>query len=147
METLFNSDTKKNILDRLSDLKQDSKANWGKMNVGQMLHHCQFPLKIAVENSGTDLKPNYLARIFFKKSLYNDRLWPKNLPTVPSLKVKTTKNFEEEKIALIQLIDSFHQMKDKSEFKPHPIFGKFTTKQWGQMQYKHLDHHFRQFGV
>ncbi|MCF6222561.1 MAG: hypothetical protein L3J34_02410 [Flavobacteriaceae bacterium] len=27
------------------------------------------------------------------------------------------------------------------------MFGEFTAKQWGKMQYKHLDHHLKQFGL
>jgi hypothetical protein len=30
---------------------------------------------------------------------------------------------------------------------PHPLFGPLTTTQWGQLTWKHLDHHLRQFGV
>lgn len=29
----------------------------------------------------------------------------------------------------------------------HPFFGKMTGEDWGHLMYKHLDHHFRQFGV
>ncbi|MGH9801334.1 MAG: DUF1569 domain-containing protein, partial [Blastocatellia bacterium] len=29
----------------------------------------------------------------------------------------------------------------------HPAFGKLSTKDWGALTYKHMDHHFRQFGV
>ncbi|MGB5666410.1 MAG: DUF1569 domain-containing protein, partial [Maribacter sp.] len=29
----------------------------------------------------------------------------------------------------------------------HPLFGEFTVEQWGQMEFKHLDHHLKQFGV
>ena len=46
-----------------------------------------------------------------------------------------------------ELIESFYNLKDRNEWNPHPMFGKFTKQQWGQMQYKHLDHHLRQFGV
>ena len=35
----------------------------------------------------------------------------------------------------------------EKKWNPHPIFGAFTHQQWGQLQYKHLDHHLRQFGV
>ena len=30
---------------------------------------------------------------------------------------------------------------------PHPFFGKLTSEEWGIGMYKHLDHHFRQFGA
>ena len=29
----------------------------------------------------------------------------------------------------------------------HPFFGRLSGKQWGETQYKHVDHHLRQFGV
>jgi hypothetical protein len=30
---------------------------------------------------------------------------------------------------------------------PHGFFGKITPKQWGETQWKHLDHHLRQFSA
>lgn len=30
---------------------------------------------------------------------------------------------------------------------PHPFFGKLTPMEWSVGMYKHLDHHFQQFGV
>ena len=114
-----------------------------------MLHHCQFPLKIALGRYDMG-KPSPLLKFmsqFFKKSLYNDQPWRQGLPTAKGLKVVEPKNFTEEKNILIGLVNDFHQEKDKKEWDPHPAFGSFTSEQWGQMQYKHLDHHLRQFGV
>lgn len=79
--------------------------------------------------------------------MYNDKPWRKNLPTAPQLKVTETKNFETEKTQLVQLVDAFYDLKDREIWNPHPMFGKFTMEQWGKMEYKHLDHHLRQFGV
>ncbi len=52
----------------------------GKMTVGQMVWHCQYPLKLAIENKENS-KGNWFIKTFFKKSLYNDKPWRKNLPT------------------------------------------------------------------
>ncbi len=30
---------------------------------------------------------------------------------------------------------------------PHPTFGPLTKSEWGQLGWKHIDHHLRQFGV
>lgn len=30
---------------------------------------------------------------------------------------------------------------------PHPMFGSFTSEQWGKSIYKHIDHHLKQFNV
>jgi len=79
--------------------------------------------------------------------MYNDKPWRKGLPTAPQLKVVDDKDFKEEKAILEQLVDAFHQLDNREVWNPHPLFGKFTKEQYGQMEYKHLDHHLRQFGV
>lgn len=147
MKSLFNSDAFAEIENRLENLTADTHGEWGKMDTAQMLHHCQGPLNIMLGENHYGFKPNWLAQVFFKKSLYNDKLWSKNLPTARVLKVKELKNFEDEKNNLKELLDKLNTQRDKEEWDPHPGFGYFTKEQWGKMQYKHLDHHFRQFGL
>lgn len=147
MKSLFEESSYNEILNRISLLNKDSTSLWGKMTVGQMAWHCQIPLQIAIDNVDSKKPPNLLAKWFFKKAMYNDKLWRKNLPTAPMLKTKEPKRFEDEIVILKQLITNFHVLKTRDEWNPHPIFGKFTHEQWGKMQYKHLDHHLRQFGV
>ena len=69
------------------------------------------------------------------------------MKTAPSYRVTTPKVFSEEMTGLKALIDEMHQAKPQFESKTHPAFGNLSQTQWGQMQYKHLDHHLRQFGV
>lgn len=66
-----------------------------------------------------------------------------NLPTVPSFKMTGSGDLEAAKIEWINLIGEYdHQ--EKSGFM-HPFFGQLTAEQAGQMDYKHIDHHLRQF--
>ncbi|MDG4716925.1 DUF1569 domain-containing protein [Winogradskyella marincola] len=147
MKSIFEENAYKEIKGRLENLNENAKANWGKMNVGQMVWHCQGPLNIILEKEDYGMKPSWLAKVFFKKSLYNDKPWKKGLPTAKFLKTREDKNFNSEKAKLEALLDETYKHKDKSEWNPHPAFGYFTAQQWGQMQYKHLDHHLKQFGV
>jgi len=147
MKSLFEQNTQNEIENRIKNLSNQSAAAWGKMNVSQMLFHCQFPLKIALQKEHPKLKSSLLAKLFFKKAMYNDKPWKKNLPTHSKLKVVDQKKFEKEQNELLQLVSEFHGQKDKKEWEPHPMFGKFTPEQWGKMQYKHLDHHLKQFNV
>lgn len=128
-------------------MNSDRKGLWGKMTVGQMVWHCQVPLKLAIKNKPTKKKGNLLIRLFFKKSLYNDSPWRKNLPTSPFARATEKKDFTVERYKLLDLIAQFHDLKDRESWNPHPLFGKLTHDQWGQMNYKHLDHHLKQFGV
>jgi hypothetical protein len=147
MKTLFDEHACQEVLDRISSLRKDAHRKWGKMSVGQMVWHCQIPLKVAIKNKPTTKKGNLLIRLFFKKSLYNDTPWRKNLPTSPFAKAKEEKDFEMEREQLTTLVREFHQLKDREEWHPHPLFGSLTKEQWGKSAYKHLDHHLTQFGV
>ncbi len=147
MKSLFEEDTYQEILERLDKLSAESKRLWGKMSVGQMAWHCQFPLRIAVKNEDRGISGNPLVRWFFKKPLYNDKPWRKNLPTAPALKAREEKDFETEFAKLKQLVVECHDLKTRETWNPHPLFGTLTHEQWGKMEYKHLDHHLRQFGI
>ena len=147
MDSIFTEKAHQDLLKRLNTIDENKTANWGKMNVSQMLHHCQHPINIILQKKDYDLKPNWIARLLFKKAMYSDKLWRKNLPTVPSFKTKDDRDFTSEKLKLKSLIEELHTHKDKNDWQAHPVFGTFTKEQWGKMQYKHLDHHFRQFGV
>ncbi len=146
MKSLFNEEPYAEIKKRINMLKPNSERKWGKMDIGQALHHCQQPLNVSLGKG--NIKKQYFPLAFlFKKSLYNDKPWRQNLPTARSFKISENKDFETEKAALLKLVDEFHTKENQIEWEPHPIFGKFTPEQWGQMQYKHLDHHLKQFSV
>lgn len=147
MKSFFEDGVYEEISSRINNLSEDSKANWGKMSVEQMLNHCQMPLNIILEKEDYGVKPNWLINLLFKKSMYSDKLWRKNMPTAPAFKIKDNKNFEAEKSKIENLINELNTQRQRNDWQPHPAFGKLTKDQWGKMQYKHLDHHFRQFGV
>ncbi|MDN3724325.1 DUF1569 domain-containing protein [Aequorivita sp. SDUM287046] len=146
MKSLLEAEPLAEIKTRLNALTPISERKWGKMEVAQMLHHCQHPLNVSL-GKGNVKKQFFPLAFLFKPLLYNDKPWKQGLPTSKSFKVTDSKDFEVEKATLGQLIDEFHTKKNETHWNPHPLFGKFTPQQWGQMQYKHLDHHFQQFGV
>ena len=131
----------------MATLNENSERKWGKMSIAQMAWHCKYPLKLAIENKENNFKGNWLIKTFFKKSLYNDKPFRKNLPTAPQLKAKEPKDFITEFNDLTNLVDEFQKLKNRDLWYPHPTFGSFTKEQWGKIQYKHLDHHLKQFGV
>ncbi|MAS21284.1 MAG: hypothetical protein CMF34_13685 [Leeuwenhoekiella sp.] len=147
MQSLFDQKTFQEIQQRLANLKPETTPLWGKMNAGQMLKHCQRPLEIAVYDKDFGLKSNFLIRTFFKKSMYDDRPFMKNMPTPKAFKVTEAVDFNLEHDNLLKLIEKFYGLRDKLDWKPHPVFGKLSQEQWGKIQYKHLDHHLNQFKV
>ncbi len=149
MKSLFTQEVFEEINMRLESLNDNSESLWGKMNVSQMLAHCCEPLKIAL-GIETSIKEPYIKKLIlslFKHKLYDDSEWKKNLPTTDQFKITNDKYFDIEVENLKSLIEKFHREKNKSDWAEHPMFGKFSPEQWGKMQFKHLDHHLRQFGV
>jgi hypothetical protein len=149
MKSLFDPSVNKEILERIDKLTPDTEAKWGEMNVAQMLTHAQRPLKVAY---GELLLKRGLIGILFggmaKRSLLKPEPFKKHLPTDPNFVVKDTRIFEEEKENLRNLVIKFEKSGPDALTKdPHPFFGKLTVDEWDALQWKHLDHHLRQFGV
>jgi len=150
MKSLFDSKAQEEILKRIESLDENSKRLWGKMSVDQMLKHCQLTLEIANgKRQMTGTTNGFKKFIFklFKPLMYNDKPWRHNLKTAEELIIKDRYNFAPEKKYLLELINEFASKKDATNWPEHPLFGHFTTAQRGKMQYKHLDHHLKQFNA
>ena len=146
VKNLFEPAVKQEIIGRINKLTPGSQRQWGKMDVAQMLAHCQMPLGVAVGKH--TLKGSFFIKLIgplFKKKLFNDQPFKQNLPTDKSFKMTDPKDFGKEKQNLIQMINDFSETTMLDE--PHPFFGKLTKEEWSKGTWKHLDHHLMQFGV
>lgn len=149
MRNLFDTYTYTETVARINNLSPDVPAQWGKMNVAQMLGHCKeiFSVPLSEKPSPRML----IGRIFgpfIKSKSYNEVPWKKNLPTAPGFIIKDQRDFNKEKNELLHLVNRFYAAGPMGISKyPHPFFGKFTPEQWGKSMYKHMDHHLQQFGV
>lgn len=146
VKDLFDPAVKQEIIERINKLRSATQRKWGKMDVAQMLAHCQMPLGVATGKH--KLKRNFFLSLIgpiFKPLLYNDKPFKKNLATDKSFKIADSRDFEREKQQLIEMIQSFSAETMTNE--PHPFFGKLTKDQWSKGTWKHLDHHLQQFGV
>ena len=149
MNYLFDPVASSKIIDRIQQLTPESKSLWGKMNVSQMLAHCQPPMLVALGEH--KLKGNILGFFlgrFIKKVVVGDKPYKRGLPTTPAYIVTEQRNFEEEKQKLVALVQRFSAGgPDKLSKDPHPVFGPMSAEDWDKSQWKHLDHHLQQFGV
>ena len=149
MKTIFDADTHEELFDRLGKLTPDAERQWGKMSPAQMMEHTARALEMA-----TGQKPMQQAFLgkaigwIFKNKFLGEEPFPKNSPTGPTLIIKDDPNFEPTRERLKALIADFHGLGiGGTDGNIHGFFGPLTGKQWGETQYKHLDHHLRQFGV
>ncbi|TXG38781.1 DUF1569 domain-containing protein [Seonamhaeicola maritimus] len=150
MKSLFEADTHKEILNRINKLKVSNKPHWGKMSVSQMVKHCHRPIEVAMGTKELSANLGFMKKMIFKlfkSSLYNNKPWKEGIPTAPEYVVRDNPEFKTEKERLQTLVNEFHSLNDKTDWAAHPLFGNLSKEQWGKAQYKHLDHHLRQFGV
>lgn len=147
MNSLFDETSYTEIKNRIQKIETTTQPQWGKMTAAQMFAHNIIPLEVVMEKRPPVGKPNFLMKLLFKKMMYNDKWYGKNLPTPAPFKVETEKEFEEEKQQLLVTIDEIYGQRNRDKWPTHAMFGDFTPQQTGQMLYKHLDHHLRQFGV
>jgi hypothetical protein len=147
VKNLFDPSVKQGIITRINKLTPQSKAQWGKMTLAQMLAHLQMPIGVA---DGTHkIKRTLMGRLLgpmVKPIVYNEKPFKRSLPTDPSfVMIKSEKDFEKEKQKLLEMVNNFTEKNIVNEV--HPFFGKMTKEQWSKGTWKHLDHHLLQFGV
>jgi hypothetical protein len=148
MPSLFDQNDNRAIIDRISNLTEETQPLWGKMNVSQMLAHCQAPMRVVFGEAKT--KRGLIGMLFgkvAKKKMVNYEPFKKGLPTDPTYIVKRPVNFNEEKGRLIAMIEKFHEHPELVTTSVHPFFGTMNKQEWDTLGWKHLDHHLRQFGV
>jgi Protein of unknown function (DUF1569) len=150
MKNLFDTATAREVKERLGRLTPESSREWGTMTAAQTLAHCS----VGMETAFGDAKPprmmmgRILGPVIKKMALGNDEPMRKNSPTAPMLVIKDERDFADEKLRLMTLIERFCESGAKGcTDHPHAFFGVLTPEQWAELMYKHLDHHLRQFGV
>lgn len=150
MKTIFEKEIIDDFVNRINKVNSQSRPLWGKMNSFQMLKHCSECTK---SNLGerTDKRPfiSYIfGRMTLNKIVKDDKPVGINSPTFAGFVIKENGDVEHQKKQLISLVKKY-ATRDVSSFEGtvHPFFGKMTAHEIGILDYKHLDHHLRQFGV
>jgi len=146
----FDPATTKISIDRLDKLNPDAQPQWGKMNASQMMAHLNVAYDMAYgkvgERPGAFVR--FMMKLFVKKIVVGDQPYKRNNRTAPEFIIEGDRNFEQEKAKLVENIKKVE--KDGVQYfegKESLSFGKLSSKEWSNLFYKHLDHHFEQFGV
>jgi hypothetical protein len=149
MYDLFDTTSRRELLDRLDRLKPDSPRQWGKMTPAQMLAHCANALEVA--NGDHPKKQRLIGRLLsplVRKKILGDAPFPRNSPTDPDFVIGDDRDFAKEKARLQALAARFAELgPDHAAACTHSFFGRLSGREWGVMMGKHLDHHLRQFGL
>ncbi len=146
-KSLWNARVREDLLGRLARLSPEAKPRWGRMNAPQMLAHLAKWMQMAEGGMETAEMKLPLRYPPLKQLVIYWLPWPKGIPTAPELVCRETFDWAIEQAAVRELVHSFEKRDPKAPWPVHPAFGKLTSRAWGVLGYRHMDHHFRQFGV
>jgi|SRR5919205_3986220 hypothetical protein len=148
MGSILNERDRAEICSRLQSLSTSSTRRWGSMDVTNMLQHLQLAARMTLGELPVVCKNKRAFQMFPLKHLILYVLpFPKGAPTADELKPVDVVSFEEERAALLELLERIGNGPHDGEGPAHPLFGPLTRREWGVATYKHTDHHLKQFGA
>lgn len=139
---------------RLSTLRADTPARWGRMDASAMLRHLRASIGMSLgEVEVPRLVPNWIGAPVGWLFTHVLTRWPRSLggrnPPVASLHPEPAReSFEELRTALVSALATFVEARraEPQRHTLHPVFGDLTLERWGRVHALHLEHHLRQFG-
>lgn len=150
MNNLFNQKDVAAIVARIEQLSPGAQKQWGKMNVSQMLAHCTASLETAMGLTCSK-RVGLVGRIFgrlLKTRFFGEKPFPRNSATDPTYIIAGNPDFETVKIKVLKQVKAFAEGGPASCTQhTHAFFGKLNPEEWAVMQWKHFDHHLRQFSA
>jgi hypothetical protein len=148
MGSVLNDTERSAMVNRMQSLSASSKARWGKLNVVGMLQHLRLSMRMGVGElpvASVNKKP---FQMFPLKHLILYVLpFPKGAPTAVELKPGDAGAFEDEREAVLALLEQIGNGPTEGMGPAHPLFGPLSWREWGAVTHKHVDHHLKQFGA
>lgn len=157
MRSLLEETARRSLAERIARLRPEVRPRWGRFNAPEMLAHVVQSLRVMVGEVEMPREPTpwLVRRNPIRYLLIHVLPFPRGLPTSAVLLARPAGSptglsgaeWPAEIAVFEQLLDRIGTMAPDGEWPEHGAFGRLSGGEWGVLQYRHLDHHFRQFGV
>lgn len=140
------------VPEMMKKLTPTTPALWGQMTALEMLDHLRIGIELSLDSdperiiiTPEDQIPSY------QTFLMSEKPFGKNLPMPDAFRKFPKKNSDIDRMkidllkGLVKMLTYFERFPDHRAI--HPNFGMLTAAQWRHLHKKHIDHHFRQFGI
>jgi hypothetical protein len=148
MKTILYKPNRDKLINRFSSLDNNT-AQWGKMNLYQMLKHCNNWNEWVLGKNNLVYKQEFLGLIFGKMALKgmmkDDRPMKKKMPAGSFIIKEKEGDIALQRKLWVSLVAEYEHFSNTAFV--HDFFGKMTKEEIGILAYKHMDHHLRQFGI
>jgi len=147
MRSLYREELRGELKERLGRITPDTRPRWGRFDAPKMVVHCSDALRMALGRIPAKRKQVPIRYPPLKQLFVYVLPWPKGAPTAAELLERAPADWDAEIATLLELLDAAGSVPRDFEWPEHPAFGRMSRRAWGVLGYRHLDHHFRQFGV
>ena len=151
--SLWHEPDRRDLLARLRRLTPTTPARWGRLDAPRLLPHLADTVRFALGELHAPRQGGRKARLLryapVKQLVVYWIPFPRHAPQVPALFGTPPADWAIDLDALEHLLDRIaaHAASPHPAWPEHPYFGRLSTRAWGALGYRHLDHHLRQFGV
>lgn len=147
MKSFFDQAARQELEQRFQKLGAESRPKWGNMTAAQMLDHCTRTMLVPTGKIVLKRGPMSLIGWMFKGMIRSEKPFGRNSPTAAEFLVVDPSLFDVEKSRFEEAFRSLAQGPSVITCHQHSFWGKMTDEDWGLLTYKHLNHHFQQFGI
>jgi hypothetical protein len=146
MPSLRDDTARRQLGARLQKLTPETGARWGRLDAPRVLCHLGDTLAVAVgEAAAAPLNRKLLHHFPVKHLIMYVLPFPKGAPTSPDLLSSTPGDFDGDRRRVLDLMGRLAAA-PSGKGPDNPIFGPMTNDEWNALQWKHIDHHLKQFG-
>lgn len=148
MRTLFDVGDRKRVIDRIAALDADRRPLWGHFTAPEMVRHVSCGLRQGLGEYDAGPPAGLLQYAPLNWLMIHVVPWPKGRAKSPPefLAVRPT-TWAADVSNLRALIERFAVRGPDVAWPAHKVFGTISARSWGALQFKHVDHHLRQFGA
>ncbi len=153
-QTVFVEMTEAKIKACLNKLQEDTKPSWGIMTPQHMIEHLEFSYRVAsgkIQDFEIVTPEKYIDKV--AETLYNYEKMPRNY-AMPLMKKEELEELQHPdlKTAIQRFWEARTAYLDYFKNNPlattkNPVFGYLDKFEWTLQERKHLNHHFKQFGL
>jgi hypothetical protein len=156
MQSLLTTECRELLWQRTRSLRPDTPARWGQFTAPRMLAHMIQSLRMTSGHLAIPPEPApwLLSHAPLKHLLIYVVPFPRGMSTFPELLAREVADeqslsadaWNDEQQVFRDSLDAVGAMDPAGAWPDHGAFGPLTGRQWGVLQFRHLDHHLRQFG-
>jgi len=147
MKSIWQEGSCRELSDRIGRLAWDRRGVWGKFTAPKMVCHLADSLKMAMGDLKVASKRLPIRYPPLKQLIIYVAPFPKGAPTAPELLARAPDEWARDVEELQALLARAASARTTDTWPEHPAFGRLSTRAWGVLIYRHMDHHLRQFGA